>query len=208
MLKRALPKLAGVAAVGTMMFAATGGVATQTSGDKLEITAFAVSMGTIATGANAVVDITIDRWSTAAEREKLVSTMVEKGPDALLRDLQRMPKCGRFRIPGIMGPDPHQLRLGHDLRYAWETPTPEGGRRIVIATDRYIGFQEARNQPRSIDYPFTLFEIRVDKNGEGEGKMAVATKISFDKKKKVIELENYGSEPVRLNALKAKVKKD
>jgi hypothetical protein len=100
------------------------------------------------------------------------------------------------------------LRLGHDLHYAWQTPLPEGGKRIVIATDRYIGFTEARNQPRSIDYPFTLFEIHVDKNGEGEGKLAVATKISFDKKKNTIELENYSSEPVRLNALKVKVKKD
>ncbi len=82
----------------------------------------------------------------------------------------------------------------------------EGGRRIVLATDRYISMQEARNQPRSIDYPFTLFEIRVNKDGEGEGKLAVATKIRFDKEKKVMELENYSSEPVRLQNLKLKVK--
>ena len=117
-----------------------------------------------------------------------------------------MPSHGRFSIPGLVGPDPHQLRLGNPLRYAWQTPQPEGGRRIVIATDRYIGFAEARNQPRTIDYPFTLFEIRVNKAGEGQGKMAVATKISFDKKKKTIELENYSSEPVRLNNVKVKVK--
>ena len=205
MLKRALVGLAGVVA---LTLATTVAVGTQTTGDKLEITAFAVSMGTVATGANAVVDITIDRWSTAAERERLISMMLEKGSDALLRELQKMPKSGRFRIPGLMGPDPHQLRLGHDLRYTWQTTLPEGGRRIVIATDRYIGFEEARNQPRTIDYPFTLFEIRINKDGEGEGKMAVATKISFDKKKNTVELENYSSEPVRLNALKAKVKKN
>jgi hypothetical protein len=29
--------------------------------------------------------------------------------------------------------------------------------------------------------------------------MAYATKITFDKKKKNIELENYSTEPVRLN---------
>jgi hypothetical protein len=37
--------------------------------------------------------------------------------------------------------------------------------------------------------------------------MAVATKITFDKKEKRVELENYSSEPVRLNALEVKVKK-
>ena len=70
-----------------------------------------------------------------------------------------------------MGPDPLQLRLGHDLHYTWQEPLPEGGKRIVIATDRYISFQEARNQPRISDYPFTFFEIRVDKAGAGQGKV-------------------------------------
>ena len=37
---------------------------------------------------------------------------------------------------------------------------------------------------------------------EGEGKMAYATKISFDKKKNTVELENYSSEPVRLQTVK------
>jgi hypothetical protein len=179
---------------------------TQTSGDKLEITAFAVNMSNIGPGASAVVDIRIDRWSTATERQHLIETMLTKNADALLRELQKMPSHGRFSIPGLVGPDPHQLRLGHNLQYAWQMAQPEGGRRIVIATDRYIGFAEARNQPRTIDYPFTLFEIRVDKNGKGQGKMAVATKISFDKKKNAIELENYASEPVRLNEVTVKVK--
>jgi hypothetical protein len=178
----------------------------QTPGDQVEITAFAVNMSNIATGSNAVVDIKINQWSTEAERERLITTMLEKGSDALLRELQKAPVKGRFRIPAARPPDPHHLALGLDLHYAAQMPLPEGGRRIVIATDRYIGFQEARNQPRTIDYPFTLIEIRVDKEGKGQGKMAVATKISFDKKKKVIELENYSSEPVRLNEVKVKVR--
>ena len=181
-------------------------VGAQTNDAKIEISAFAINMSTIGTGTTAMVDITIDRWSTAEEREQLITTMLENGPDALLKALQKVPVKGRFRIPGTQGPDPHQLRLGHDLRYAWQTALPEGGRRIVIITDRYIGMQEARTRPRTIDYPFTLFEIRVNKDGEGEGKMAVATKITFDKKANQVELENYSSEPVRLNQVKVKVK--
>jgi hypothetical protein len=174
--------------------------------DKLEISAFAVNMSNIATGANAVVAITVNQWSTEAERDRLIETMLTKGSDALLRDLQKAPVKGRFRVPGQRQPDPHHLALGLDIRYARQTPLPEGGRRIVLAMDRYIGFAEARQQPRSIDYPFTLIEIRTDKGGKGEGKMSIATKISFDKKKKVIELENYSSEPVRLNNIEVKVK--
>jgi hypothetical protein len=181
-------------------------VGAQTNQDKLDITAFAVNMSNIGTGTSQVVDIKINSWSTAEERKHLIDTMIEKNADALLKELQKTPSHGRFSIPGLRGPDPHQLRLGYDLHYAWQTAQPDGGRRIVIATDRYIGFAEARNQPRTIDYPFTLFEIRVDKSGEGQGKMAVATKISFDKKKNQVELENYASEPVRLNNVKVKVR--
>lgn len=180
--------------------------AAQEPGERLEISAFAVNMGTIATGSNAVVDIRVNAWSTAEERTHLITTVLERGNDALLRELQKAPVKGRFRIPAARQPDPHHLALGLDIRYAWQTPLPEGGRRIVLGLDRYIGFAEARNQPRTIDYPFTLIEIRVDKEGRGQGKMAVATKITFDKEKNQIVLENYSSEPVRLNNVRVNVK--
>jgi len=169
----------------------------------LRMTAFAVNMSNVASGkTTAVMDIRITRWSTQKQREDLITTATEKGQDALLRALQKMPDHGRISIPGWQGPDPHNARLGWVLHYAYETPGEDGGYRIGIATDRYIGMWEARNQPRTIDYPFSLIEIRVGKDGKGVGKMAVATKIDYDKKKKQIVLENYSSEPVRLNEIK------
>jgi len=169
----------------------------------LRLSAFAVNMSTAQRGRNtAVIDIRITRWSTPEERERLISTAVEKGQDALLRSLQKMPDHGRIAIPAWTGPDPHNARLGWTLHYAFATPGDDGGLRIGIATDRYIGVWEAREQPRTIDYPFTLIEIRLDSEGKGVGKMAVATKIDFDKKTKQMVLENYASEPVRLNEVK------
>ncbi len=170
----------------------------QTAGEPIRLSAWAVNMSNIATGANAMIDIRVDRWSTAAERERLITTFLDKGQDALLRALQKAPVKGRMRIPGMQGRDPHQLGLGWDLRYAWSVPGEDGGRRIVIATDRYIGFWEARNQPRTTDYPFTFIEIRLNADGRGEGRLAAATKLTFDKKKNTVELENYSSEPIRL----------
>jgi hypothetical protein len=201
--RRAPSALSFIAAV-LLLASATAPVGAQQ--ERLEIDAFAINMSNIATGANARVDIRIDSWSTPEEREQLIVTMLEKGSDALLKALQKSSVKGRFRIPTARPPDPHHLSLGLDIRYAWQVPLPDGGKRIVLAMDRYIGFGEARNQPRSIDYPFTLLQIHVDAAGKGEGKMAVATKISFDKEKKQIELENYASEPVRLNNLTVKVK--
>lgn len=178
--------------------------AAQSSGEKLHFTAFAVNLSNVATGATLLLEIDVNSWTTDAERARLVETATakERNQDALLKVLRDMPKRGRMWAPQWQGPDPLNARLGWDLRYAHQTPTDEGGRRVILATDRYVGFWEARNQPRTIDYPFTLIQIEVDKDGRGQGKMSVATRIRFDEKRQVLELENYTSEPVRLNDIK------
>ena len=53
-----------------------------------------------------------------------------------------------------------------------------------------------------MDYPFTLIEVHLKKDNTGEGKISVATKITLNKKDNTVELENYQSEPVRLNNLR------
>ncbi len=177
-------------------------------GGPVRINGWALNMSNIATGANQMIQIDIDRWSNQEQRAHLIQTFMEKKQDGLVRELEKQPDLGRFNFPGYMGPDPNNvMRLGTDIRYAMDHPGQDGGRRIVIITPRVIGFAEARNQPRTVDYPFTLFEMRFDKNGQGEGRMAYATQISFDKKKNTVELENYSSEPVRLNQLKLEPKK-
>ena len=169
----------------------------------LRIDAFAVNMSNIGPGSAGMVDIRITRWSSEADRTRIISTMVEKGQDALVRLLEDMPSVGRLRLPNLPGPDRQGIRLGWDIRYSRVTPQPDGGHRIILALDRNMSFLELRNQPRTVDYPFTLIQIHLNKNLEGEGKLALGTRIEFDKKKKVIELENYSSEPVRLTTLKA-----
>src|SRR6186713_1280249 len=176
--------------------------------DKMRITGWALNMSNIATGANDTIQITIDRWSSLAQRQRLIDTFLEKKQNGLLRELEDQPEVGRFNFPGYFGPDPNNvMRLGTDIRYAMNFPGEDGGRRIVIMTPRVMGFTELRNQPRTVDYPFTLFEMRFDRSGKGEGRMAYATQITFDKKKNQVELENYSSEPVRLNNLTLEVKK-
>jgi hypothetical protein len=155
-------------------------------------TAFAVNMGS---GPKAfTVDIVLERLSTDEEREGLIAAFVEGGQDKLLPALQKIrPRVGFIRTPNS---------LGYDLQYAWRFVNSDGTSRLVIATDRRINFWEARNQPRTIDYPFTIIEMRLDAKGEGEGRMAAGTKISRSKDGKTVELENYGISPVALNNIK------
>lgn len=144
------------------------------------------------TGAG-IVEMVVERWSTDAERDQLTKALLEKGPEKLLETLQKMPRAGYIRTPNS---------LGYDLRYARKMAMDEGGEHIVMATDRYISFWEAVNRPRTIDYPFTLIEMHLGRDGMGEGKMSLFTKIVYEKKKNQIVLENYQSQPVLLTQIR------
>lgn len=168
------------------------------------LTAFGVNMTNVSVprGNAGLVQIRVTGWSPEGTRQRLISTMLDKGQDALLRALQKEPSKGRLSLPNWQGPDPQNYRLGWDLRYAALDTLPDGGQRIVIATDRQMSMWEVRERPRSFDYPFTLIEIHVPKEGKGEGRAFGATQIRFDKKKNQMVLEQYSAGELRLNEVK------
>ena len=178
------------AAVAIAMLLLSHGGSAQTNGVAERFTAMAVNMER---GGSATIEIVVNRWSTDAERAKLMSVLMDKGPEKLLDVLQDMPRVGYFR---------NLQSIGYDIHYSSKTNLPDGGERVVLATDRRIGFWEATNQPRSIDYPFTVIELHLNGDGEGEGKMSIATKITADKENQIITLENYGTQPVLLQSVK------
>ena len=137
------------------------------------------------------LDITIDRWTDAGENERLMTAFDEKGQEGLLEALQKTPPVGRIQTPG---------RLAYDFHYAREMASKDGRRRILMITDRPIGFAEAAYRGRSMEYPFALLDLRIDASGHGEGQMFLATKIirSGD----LFVLENFATQPVRLADIK------
>ncbi len=156
-------------------------------------TAFAASLGT---GKTALVDIAVTRWSTDQEREMLLTTLQEFGRDKLVDTLQKLPPVGTIRTSNS---------LGYDLYYAREHRAADGGRRVILATNRRLSFRELLNNTRSKDYQFTLIELRLPPDGKGEGKLVPAAKVTWDKDAKRIEIENYSALPVEL--LQVAVKK-
>ena len=169
---------------------ATLTVAAEPADAPVRFNASAVNMNR---GAAGTVEIVVNRYSSNGERDRLMSTMLKSGPEKLLDVLKDMPRVGYFRTPG---------QLGIDIHFARRRPTAEGGARVVLVTDRRIGFWEAANQPRSIDYPFTVIELQLNREGEGEGKISVATKIVADAENNIITLENFDTQPVMLTSVK------
>jgi hypothetical protein len=167
-------------------------VLSQTSGEKESFTANAIVNNNLGSGAGTVL-IEVTRWSTEAERMKLVSLLREKGPEALLRELQDQRPTGTIRTPDS---------LAYDLRFAHQIPGEDGGRRIVLATDRPIGFWEASSKLRTLDYPFTVIQMQFGPDGKGKGTLPYATKIVA--RGKIIELENFATAPVMLTEIQSR----
>jgi hypothetical protein len=138
------------------------------------------------------IDLSITRWSTPAERDMVVTTLLEQGSARLLQVLRAMPPVGRLSTPGT---------TGFELRYA--SVTSAGGTdRIFLLTDRPVGFWEASSSSRTLDYPFTVIELRVRPNGQGDGKIVVAARVSLDRATRTISFEDFGISPVLLQNLR------
>jgi len=191
MLMAVLSRRLGVVAAGILLSAIPAPAGAQERDPALlRLDASAVNLSGVGRAGTAQLQIVIKNWSTDATRDQLVETLADKGSDRLLQALQSIkPGVGYIRTT---------TSLGWTIQYAQEYPLPEGGRRIVFATDRPISFREAMVKPRSADYEYMLGEIHLDRDGNGEGKLATMAKISYDKANKIIEIENYGIEPVRL----------
>jgi len=182
--------------IATLLAMGSGAAAwAQTQGDREEFTAFAVNMGALTGGGGATAQLimTINRWNTAAERDELFSVLKLKGQEAMLDRLRRAKSVGTLRTPNS---------IGYDLRLALEEPGKDGGRRVLVVTDRPVGFNEATARPVSIEYPFTVIDMQLPAEGFGKGTMSIAAKII--PAGRTVLVENYDTQPVQLNRVETR----
>ena len=155
-------------------------------------TAIVMNMGSNPAGGGRVA-VVIERWSSEPDRARLFAAFKTQGPEKLLEAIRDSPTVGSVRLPNGQQ---------WELRYAFESALPEGGRRVVVATDRPIGSQEARSGSSRLDYPFTLIELRFDREGVGDGRLSVYSKIVLSLDQQTLEFEDYGSERGRLTEVR------
>lgn len=138
------------------------------------------------------VNIDLIRWSTDAERERLISVLAWYGE-------REMP--GSLPTIGYVWTSES---AGYSVRYAHRVAAPDGSQRVILMTDRPIGGSPQSWKPvgatvATQDYPFTVIELRLNKAGQGEGKTSITHKITVDATAKTIALENYAAAPVLLS---------
>ena len=116
--------------------------AVPTKQEPLRFSAFAVQMQGGMAGA---VEVTIERWTTDAERNALLA-QVQKTSDKdadqrkLVTALQKVsPRAGFLNLPNT---------IGWDIKYAYEATLPDGSRQLVIVTDKPVSFGMAASGQR------------------------------------------------------------
>ena len=94
--------------------------------------------------------------------------------------------------------------LGYALKYAHRTEDEDGGERIVLVTDRPLGRWD-RNGPWTgsdgsgpAAAAFTVVELHLDADDQGEGKMSVGAPIEFNPPAGTVGLADYASAAVHL----------
>jgi hypothetical protein len=95
---------------------------------------------------------------------------------------------------------------GYSIHYAYRFPQPDGGERIVLATDRRLGvwnnLWKAAGSPTPNEYSFSVIELRLNAKGEGEGKASLTGKVTVDTAAKTIALDSYSALPIVLKGVK------
>jgi hypothetical protein len=114
--------------------------------------------------------LTIDRWSTDSERDT-VMRLVAEDPRHVLDGLRDVGRIGTLYWPG---------GLEYTVRYARRQARADGGTDIVLLVDRPLWVWWDSNAASST-YPYSVVQIRVGRDGAGEGHVSLAATIAPDK---------------------------
>lgn len=128
------------------------------------------------------VNIYIEGYSTADDRQTLIDAFKRSGQDGLVGALQDMKSKGRVRFASG--------GVGNDVKYIMELPAKKG-RRLRLITDRWLSFAELYNSNRISDYNVGAIELNLTPDGKGSGTVLPACRLTMNKKKKQVEIETY-----------------
>lgn len=151
-------------------------------------------------GPDSNVPIRIDllRLTSDDDRRALVDAIKEKGLESLQPQLAGKPSLGFLWTDSS---------VGYLIRYAARSPLPDGGERLVIATDRVLGsygLQPWQPAPpaEATPYPFTIMELHLNSKGTGDGTFSLAARVVVDAATATLGLEQSNAAPRLLKNLK------
>ncbi len=147
-------------------------------------------------GRSTMLEIRVLGWTSEEERQQLLSEIIESTSQQKRNRNRAVARAlrGASRV-GIVFP---RASTGWPLHYAKEFPLEDGGRRILLATDRPVTFTEAYGNLMFGDFDVTIIELNLDKDGNGEGILSLGTEVSWNPEAEKLEVTNFSSQPLRL----------
>jgi hypothetical protein len=143
----------------------------------------------------APVVITIDRWTTDAEREKVHAALKAGGTSGLQKQVAGMPQVGVLQVGEVKTP----------LHFARALPVG-GGKVVTVATAQPVFFvgAGAPGAKAKAGYDVAIVLFQVDAAGKGDvGDFAPAAKVKLDDRGAIV-IEDYGVEAVRVTGITRK----
>lgn len=99
-------------------------------------------------------------------------------------------EVGRFRIGRDVG---LPIALAQERR-------EDGLRRLLLVVERHISLRDLRSDPRALEYPYLVIDLRFDADGRGDGELYPVAKLRVSPDGR-ISYESWSPQPVRITQL-------
>jgi len=144
-----------------------------------------------------MMEIRIREWTTDEDRQQVLTEIQEASTQsarnrnrAVARALRGASRVGSMNLRGT---------TGWPIRYSRITQLPDGGQRIILATDRPVSWNEALNTGSVVgDFDVTALELTLDAEGNGEGRLSVGTEVRWNEAAGKLEVTNFSVQPATL----------
>jgi hypothetical protein len=143
--------------------------------------------GGAAMGKAVPVRVVIKGWTTDQEKDQYMNILKTQGQNALLKVIQKN-NLGYAQLGS---------NVGQQLMIARSSQAQDGSRKITVVYGSVTGTFEVRANSKAGDFPFTLVEMIMKPNGQGDGMIAAAVGVTV-KPDGTLDIENFGAYPGKL----------
>jgi hypothetical protein len=135
------------------------------------------------------LEIAINRWGRAADREALAAAFADGGQRRLMEALRKAGAAGY-----VVAPNRDRLVVG----YVEQERRPDGGRRILLLCVRDGGSWEFTRDSGWEDHLFRVIALTLDPKDRGAGMLFHVAKVSVTKEKGVDLVSELTGQPTRM----------
>lgn len=163
---------------------------------EVQYTGVLIGTGGMVGGASTWIDMYVKDFTSNEQTLELLKVLQDKGQEGLERELKNR-NIGSIVTSKSVGASRGSMTIAVARRHESETGTI-----IRLFTARPMSFIELYHSGRSVDYPFGLIELMLDKDGNGQGAVIAAAKIEITKEGN-LELESLGNQYLKITNVRS-----